>query len=170
MNTRVTVKFLYNLTREKKNQGFTLIELLVVIILLGVLSTVALPALLGQIAKGRHAEARATLGAINRAQQAYRYEKSIFGTIGNLPIQVGATGTYYTFSDDGTPDALHGAMKADAIATYQNDIKNYASASGQTASGAYNAVLCEDETPNEDDVSTTHAAGVVSCVDGIDLK
>lgn len=137
---------------------------------MGVLAAISLPMLLEQIAKGRHAEARATLGAMNRAQMAYRYEKSVFGVITDLPMQIPQPGQYYSYDNNGTPNTEYGAQKAVALPDYDNDIKNYASASGQTASGAYNAVLCEDETPNEDNVSTMNSAGVVSCVNGIDLK
>ncbi|MGV2390530.1 MAG UNVERIFIED_CONTAM: type IV pilin-like G/H family protein [Microcystis novacekii LVE1205-3] len=47
---------------------------------------------MGQIAKGRQAEARAALGSMsNRAQQGYRYEKGTFGSLsapisGSLPL------------------------------------------------------------------------------------
>ncbi|GFE68462.1 type IV pilin-like G/H family protein [Chroococcus sp. FPU101] len=170
MNTYFTAQFLQNLVRKKENKGFTLIELLVVVIIVGVLAAIAMPSLLGQVVKGRHAEARAMLGALNRAQMAYRYEKAIFTKIQDLPIVVPAPGLYYSFVDDGTPDTFHGAQKAVALPAYDNDINNHASAAGQTASGGYTAVLCEDEEPTQDDVTTTHTSGVVSCVNGISLK
>jgi prepilin-type N-terminal cleavage/methylation domain-containing protein len=170
MNTHLTAQFLQNLIRKKENKGFTLIELLVVVILVGILAAIAMPSLLGQVVKGRHAEARAMLGALNRAQMAYRYEKAIFGKIQDLPIAIPTPGLYYSFADDGTPDTFYGAQKAEALPAYDNDINNYASAAGQTASGGYTAVVCEDEDPIQNNVTTTHTAGVVSCVDGITIK
>lgn len=171
MNTYLTAQFLQNLVRKNKNKGFTLIELLVVVILVGILAAIAMPTLLGQVVKGRHAEARAMLGAINRAQMAYRYEKAIFAKIQDLPIAVPTPGLYYKFDNEGNPDTFHGAQKAEALPAYGNDINNHASAAGQTASGGYTAVVCEDEEPTEDDVTTTQtSSGVVDCVNGINLK
>lgn len=170
MNTHFTAQFLQNLIRKKENKGFTLIELLVVVILVGILAAIAMPTLLGQVIKGRHAEARAMLGALNRAQMAYRYEKAIFAKIQDLPVIVPTPGLYYSFADEGTPDTFHGAQKAVALPAYGNDINNHASAAGQTASGGYTAVVCEDEEATQDDVTTTHTAGVVDCVNGITLK
>ncbi|MBD2773426.1 type IV pilin-like G/H family protein [Iningainema tapete] len=75
------VKFLQHLNRKKKgDEGFTLIELLVVVIIIGVLAAIALPSLLGQISKAKQSEAKQNVGAINRAQQAYFLENSVFTT------------------------------------------------------------------------------------------
>ena len=86
MNNVFTVKLLQNLRNKKGEKGFTLIELLVVVIIIGVLAAVALPNLLGQVAKGRQSEARNILGTINRSQQAHRLEFGTFGEIGNYEI------------------------------------------------------------------------------------
>ncbi|TRV11904.1 MAG: prepilin-type N-terminal cleavage/methylation domain-containing protein [Microcystis wesenbergii Mw_MB_S_20031200_S109] len=162
--------FLAIKSQGKKAGGFTLIELLVVVILLGVLAAISLPTLLGQIAKGRQAEARAALGKINRAQQGYRLENVTFATLSQLPIEI-SDGRFYNFDDapSVTPDAFGAAYQANAV-QFADEIKNYAGAAGQTAAGAYTGVICEDETPLEDNVSTSNSAGNLECVDGIRIN
>jgi len=156
---------------RKNMQGFTLIELLVVIIILGILAAIAIPSLLGQVAKGRQAEARVALGLINRAQQGYRYEKGTFGTLPELSLEAATISLkFYDIRDVGSPDAFGAAYQANAVTQFADEIKNYAGAAGQTAAGAYTGIICEDETPLEDNVSTSNSAGELDCVDGIRIN
>ena len=156
---------------RKNMQGFTLIELLVVIIILGILAAIAIPSLLGQVAKGRQAEARVALGLINRAQQGYRYEKGTFGTLPELSLEAATISLkFYDIRDVGSPDAFGAAYQAKAVPKFDDEIKNYAGAAGQTAAGAYTGIICEDQTPFEDNVSTSNDAGILSCVDGIRIN
>ena len=158
-------------SREKKAMGFTLIELLVVVILLGVLAAISLPTIFGQIAKGRQAEARASLGLINRAQQGYRYEKGTFATLSELALEAATISlTFYDISEVGTPNPVGVAYLANAREPFDDDIKNYAGAAGQTVAGAYTSIVCEDETPLEDNVSTSNSAGFLNCVNGVRIN
>lgn len=163
MNSQFQYKLLQTLNKKNRDKGFTLIELLVVVIIIGVLAAIALPNLLGQVAKGRQAEARNNLGVVNRAQQAYRLESATFTPVTNLPVNT--TSTYYgrvgnggdTFDGNGAITAavtgnlsqLGAEHHIQSLSTYTNDIRDYGSAVGQTTAGVYSAILCEQSTdPN----------------------
>ena len=163
MNSTFKFKLIQALNKKNGNKGFTLIELLVVVIIIGVLAAIALPNLLGQVAKGRQAEARNNLGTVNRAQQAYRLENATFTAVTNLPVVT--TGTYYgTASTAGVVGGSASQVGTNQAAipntTYTNDILEYESAVGQTNAGVYSAVICE-QTTNPSSTAIT-AAGTWS--------
>ncbi|MDB9419085.1 type IV pilin-like G/H family protein [Microcystis aeruginosa CS-563/04] len=161
MNSTFKFKLIQALNKKNGNKGFTLIELLVVVIIIGVLAAIALPNLLGQVAKGRQAEARNNLGTVNRAQQAYRLENATFTTMTLLPVTV--TSTYYeAIATQGTPDRLSAVQNAVALGDYTNDIRDYSSAVGQTAAGAFEAVICETTHPTTGTVTATVSSGNVN--------
>jgi type IV pilus assembly protein PilA len=86
MKTELKAKLLQHLTGKKaNNEGFTLIELLVVVIIIGILAAIALPSMLNQASKARVAGAENSVGAVNRAQQAYRLESSVYAS---TPVQL----------------------------------------------------------------------------------
>ncbi|MBS3027691.1 MAG: prepilin-type N-terminal cleavage/methylation domain-containing protein [Dolichospermum sp. DET50] len=86
------------LSKNKDNKGFTLIELLIVFILIGILSAIALPSFLNQSAKARQSEAKMYIGAVNRAQQAYRMENTLFtNSLDTLQIGIPASTNNYIY-------------------------------------------------------------------------
>ncbi|MDB9425711.1 type IV pilin-like G/H family protein [Microcystis aeruginosa CS-564/01] len=164
MNSTFKFKLIQALNKKNGNKGFTLIELLVVVIIIGVLAAIALPNLLGQVAKGRQAEARTNLGAINRAQQVQRVETGNFAVLSNLPVSV--TGVYYGYTGPTAASATGAVTDAAAISTYTNDIRDYSGGVGQTNTGVFSSVICETVSPTATLVSATTTNGSAACPTG----
>lgn len=83
LSTPVGIKFLlfFNERRiSSRPAGLSLPEVLVVMVILGIVALIALPSLLNQRHKAQLAAAKATIGAVNRAQEAYRVRHKIFAT------------------------------------------------------------------------------------------
>ncbi|HIK34162.1 MULTISPECIES: type IV pilin-like G/H family protein [unclassified Thermosynechococcus] len=77
------------------SKGFTLIELLVVVIIIAILAAIALPSMLNQATKARESQAKTNIGAVNRAQQAYRLANPTFSPdIARLEIGLSDTPDY----------------------------------------------------------------------------
>jgi type IV pilus assembly protein PilA len=126
--------------KSATNKGFTLIELLVVTLIVSVLAAVSLPSLLVQVGKARESEAKSILGALNRAQQAYFTEKSVFanaGQIDNLEIPLGDT-SYYTFSV-----VAEAVQKATGNNNLGNGTRDYlGGVQYHTDTGTYRGIIC----------------------------
>ncbi len=156
MNSQFKLKFLQYLNAHQKTKGFTLVELLVVVIIIGILAAIALPNLLSQVAKGRQSEAKNALGVINRAQQAYRAERSTFTVISNLPVSNNFQ--YYQPAAGGANDQTFASHGLTAQTTYANDIRAYSSAVAQSSSGNFSAIICENNSPTVGGAQTINTA------------
>jgi prepilin-type N-terminal cleavage/methylation domain-containing protein len=72
------LKFLIILLAKNQNRGLTLLELLIVIFIVGILSAIALPSFLRMTDRAREVEAIAKINYLNKNQQSYYGENSIF--------------------------------------------------------------------------------------------
>jgi prepilin-type N-terminal cleavage/methylation domain-containing protein len=90
MNSYFRKQFLQCILSEKpENPGFTLTELIIVTVIIGILSAIALPSMLTRANKARQTEAKLYVGAMNRAQQAYYFENTVFtNSIDELAIGI----------------------------------------------------------------------------------
>ena len=91
-NTKIGLALIKKLKLEegKDLNGFTLIELIVVVMIIGILSSIAVPSFLGSADKAKQKEASIAMGSYLKAAQAYYTEYS------SVPVNAGGLQNYVT--------------------------------------------------------------------------
>lgn len=143
------LEFYLRRLKANSNKGFTLIELLVVVTIIGILTAIAVPNLLGQAAKAKQTEAKTTIGSINRAQIAYRTEgKGFAKDMDSLGLGLPASTPNYGYEMSVTSDG----SGATATATPKDaSLKGYSGGAVMFTNKANNSaiasVMCEVNRP-----------------------
>ena len=151
MKSEFKTKLIQHMLNKKNGEkGFTLIELLVVIIIIGILAAIALPSFLNQSNKAKQSEAKTYVGTLNKGQQAYYTEKSVFGSnIDVLGVGVKASTPNYTYSSTNATSTTVSSNNALSLGTavpvalrsYSGSVQlNVVSATSDVTSLA---ILCE---------------------------
>ena len=150
MISTIKVKFLLHLLKQSNHEkGFTLIELLVVMIILGVLAAVALPNFISQAGKAREVEFKNAVGTINRAQQAYHWEKQVFAegatddeSLKLLNVDFDA---HYVDSFGIVAHSISMASVAPTNSEYDDDQTRAYSGATFFVTGVYNTAICQSQ-------------------------
>lgn len=170
MQLLIKLLLIYWQYKKQKEQGLTLLELIVVVFILGILATVFLPSLLSQVGKARESEAVVNIGALNRAQQVYFTEKSVFagaGQINNLETPVSNT-NYYTFTiaDDGIQHAIGNNNANNGTKDYlggiqfSTDIRSYQGIICRASNSLNGYVLTDTDITN---AGVSASTNILSC-------
>ena len=94
------IKNLTSLSQIKSEDGFTLVELIVVVMMIGILSSIAIPQFMTAADKAKQKEATGIVAALIKAATAYQTE------YGSLPTTAGQIEEYARFQKCTDPDRL----------------------------------------------------------------
>ena len=87
------IKNLYSIKQLKDEEGFTLVELIVVVMMIGILSSIAIPQFMTAADKAKQKEATGIVSALVKAATAYQTEYGV------LPVNAGELSEYAKFQE-----------------------------------------------------------------------
>ena len=132
-----------------QDRGFTLLELMIVMLFMSIFAAVALPNFLKQVGKAREVEFKNTVGTVNRAQQAYHWEKNVFaqGADDLASLELLGVRLNSEYTNDYNINAYAGVVDYATIApsnlNYQNDQTRAYSGLTMFDNGTYETFMCQ---------------------------
>jgi len=145
-----------SLSQLKDENGFTLVELIVVVMMIGILSSIAIPQFMSSADKAKQKEATGIVAALVKAATAYNTE------YGSLPTDAGEVSEYAKFQECSvtlapsvataggrackgiTPQTVAGTAKS----FYTSSGNYFVEFDGETANGADEVIFRVKANPN----------------------
>ncbi|WP_052537493.1 type IV pilin-like G/H family protein [Gloeocapsa sp. PCC 73106] len=146
IKSKFKTKLLFYLLGKQSTLGFTLLELMIVMIFLSIFAAIALPNLVKQAGKAREVEFKHAIGTVNRAQQAYHWEKGFFvqGTDDADSIRLLNLGFDNSYIDSYNIVANSSeATIAPTNPNYQQDQTRAYSGGAYYDTGSYSVIICQ---------------------------
>ena len=132
MELKVKERLIQYLLSRKEEEGFTLVELIVVVMIIGILSSIAIPSFMSAGDKAKQQEASTLISSYIKAAQSFYIENSSrVQNAGDLSQYVAVVGCQWDASDKGTE-----ICKSDPPVIMGRD--NPATSQWNSPSGLYN--------------------------------
>ncbi len=128
----------------KKNKGFTLVELMIVIAIIGIIASVAYPAMTSYVKAGERADGIASMLKLSQLMEKYYLVNSTYvgADVSTLMGTATSKEGKFTLAFEGVPDAYGYVLKATPVKT--DDECGYLTISslGKKAASKGSADLC----------------------------